>query len=59
MDTSFSINTYDSDGDVGEECILIHVSDTTILKFKDIQELEEFANVLLKRTIPEIKENLL
>lgn len=58
MNTSFSINLHDDDGDVYEKCILIHVNDTTILKFRNIQELEDFTHDLLNATIPEIKECL-
>ena len=55
MKTLFSINSYDDEGDIVDEAIFLHVSDTTILQFKDIKELEDFADNLKDRTIPEIK----
>ena len=57
MEYGFSINLYDMDGCSYDDCILVHVGDTTILKFKDTRELEEFANQILG-SLKEIKENI-
>ena len=57
MNTHFSIGLYDNEGDKYEEGIFIHVSDSTILRFKDLRELEGFSESL-PSTIREIKENL-
>ena len=54
MKSTYSMNLYDKDGDVSEECILIYTSDENILKFKDIEELKKFYDGL-KRTIREVE----
>ncbi len=56
MQYSWSVNYYDSDGDLVEKCILVHVEENTILKFPDIEHLENFAKTIL-HSIPEIKES--
>ena len=56
MNYGFSLNLRDDDGDVYEECLLVHVGDKTIIKFKDDKELEEFAKRILG-SLPEIKEH--
>jgi len=56
MQTMFSVDMCDRDGDVIEAGIFIHIENTTILKFKDTVELEDFARGLLSM-IAEIKEN--
>jgi hypothetical protein len=44
------------DGDIIEECVLIHIEEQDfILKFRDIKELREFINNLIKIEI-EINE---
>lgn len=53
----WSINFYDSDGDLFEECILVHAGEGTILKFQSVEDLETFAKEIL-RSLPEIKENI-
>ena len=58
MLTSFSINLHDNEGDIYDDGIFLHISDSTIIRFKTIDELEQFAKDLINRTIPEIKENL-
>jgi hypothetical protein len=58
MNYSFATNLYDKDGDIYEDCILVFASENTILKFKNVSDLEQFANSIL-HSIPEIKENLL
>lgn len=57
MKYSWSKNLRDSDGDIYEECILVHVGDgTAIIKFLDDKELESFANSILG-SLKEIREN--
>ena len=56
MDYSFSKNLRDSDGDVYEKCLLIHIGKDTIIKFEDDAELELFANRILA-SLPEIRNN--
>lgn len=49
MKATFSVNLHDHDGDVYEKCILIHLEDTkTILKLKDIKQLNQFISELTK-----------
>jgi len=58
MDISFVINLYDKDGDIYENGIFIFVEERTIIKFKNIEELNDFANTIKNNIIPEIKENV-
>jgi hypothetical protein len=46
MDYSFSINLYDSEGDKFQDGIFIYIGENTIVKFKDLQELEAFSENL-------------
>ena len=57
MEYTFATNLYDKDGDKYEECILVFAGENTILRFKNVEELEAFATGIIK-SIPEIKENL-
>ena len=57
MTVLFSVNTYDSDGDICDKCVLLHLNDTTTIKFDSVDELENFANDILEM-LPEIKENV-
>lgn len=52
---SFSVNHYDKDGDLIEECVLIHVG-TTILQFSTVSQLDGFIEQLTKIS-EEIKTN--
>ena len=56
MDWTFSINQYDRDGDIIDRGVFIHVGDITTIKFENSEELEAFANRILK-SLPEIREN--
>jgi len=56
MKYAFCHGLYDSDGDPYEESLLVFIGDDTIIKFKDSNELEEFANRILK-SLPEIRES--
>lgn len=40
MKATYSINLYDIDGDVWDECVLIHIGNT-ILKFDSVKQVEE------------------
>lgn len=42
----FSINTYDNEGDVTDECLLLHIDDTVILRLNDLAELQEMIKQL-------------
>lgn len=41
MRASFSVNFHDSDGDIYQECLLIHLEDRCILQLKNKADLEE------------------
>ena len=56
MTYTFSVNTYDYEGDLCEKCILAHVGNDTILKFQNSQELEDFAKAILG-SLKEIRES--
>ena len=51
----WSVNLYDSDGDVNEKCVLVHAGEQTILKFKNSEELEDFAKEIFK-SLHEMRE---
>ena len=52
---SFSVNHYDQDGDIVDECVLIHIG-TTILQLSTVSHLDSFIEQL--QTISkEIKQN--
>jgi len=58
MKISFSLNLYDKDGDKYQQCVLLFVGDEkVILNFKDLCELQEFAQQINGAVIPEIVEN--
>jgi len=54
MKYSWATNLHDYEGDIYEKCVLVFAGETTILKFKDADELKEFAHSIL-RSIDEIK----
>ena len=67
MKILFSVNSYDSDGDVIDKCVQLHmpaakgdwgapIGPQTILEFRDSNEIEEFANAILN-SLKEIREN--
>lgn len=56
MDYSFMYGGYDSSGDCYDESLLIFIGNDVIIKFKDSNELEEFAIRILK-SLPEIRQN--
>ena len=55
MTANYAINRYDEDGDLVEECIVIHVCDYVMVQFKDIADLESFSKDLIE-CIKQIKE---
>jgi hypothetical protein len=56
-DLSFSVNLHDYEGDVYEECIMVHLGNGVILQFKDLEAYEDFiARMVYMKA--EIKENL-
>jgi hypothetical protein len=48
MRASFSVNLHDSDGDVYQECLLIHLEEKVILQMKNKKDLEELIKHLNK-----------
>lgn len=66
MKIMFSVNTYDKDGDIVDRCVQLYLPAAkdqwgkqlpqTVIQFNDSNELEEFANDILK-ILPEIREN--
>ena len=41
MDIGFNINMYDQDGDVSDNCLLLHFDNTFILRLSDLKELDQ------------------
>ena len=56
-DLTFSLNLHDIDGDVYEECILIHLGNGVILQFENMDSYDEFIDNL-NYMKSEIRENL-
>lgn len=56
MDYGWSTNLHDNEGDIYEQCLLVHIGDNTIIKFKDSVELEQFAERILA-SLNEIRES--
>lgn len=56
MNYMFSVNDYGDEGELIDECVNIYIGDVTSIKFKNVEELEAFANKILS-SIKEIKEN--
>jgi hypothetical protein len=56
MKLTFSVNRFDNEGDVIDNCILLHINETTILKLVNMEELN---NVIkqLENIKNEITEN--
>lgn len=54
---TFSINSYDKDGDAYEKGVYIHIGSHVRLHFDSPEELQSFAKSLLAMD-EEIKENL-
>lgn len=53
MNVTFSVNQYDSDGDMFDKCVLLHF-ENTILRFQTVEELEEFKEGI-EKCLKEIK----
>ncbi len=49
MDVFYGINTYDHEGEIVEECIYIYIDKKFILRFEDMDELDDFIETLQKR----------
>lgn len=47
MNITFSVNLYDHEGDCYDECILLHINDTSVLRLNDKKELSELIRQLL------------
>jgi hypothetical protein len=56
MKISFSINQYDSDGDIFDEGVYLYLGDTVIIKVKNVAEVEEMSKQL-ETVASEIREN--
>jgi hypothetical protein len=54
MDYSFLKGLYNEDGDLCDEGLFVFIGKDTIIKFQDSDELEAFANKILK-SLPEIR----
>jgi hypothetical protein len=55
MKFSWAVNLHDADGDVYNKGVLAFCGDSTILRFKTPEEMEDFANEML-RCLPEMRE---
>jgi hypothetical protein len=52
---TFSCKQYDSDGDVTDTGVLLHLGNGVILRFDNPDELEKFSDQI-KGMLPELKE---
>ena len=57
MKLSFSVDLHDCEGDVFDECILIYIGESTIIKFSSFAEVVAFSSKL-SGLLLELKENL-
>lgn len=57
MQIYWGVNLHDDDGDVFEDCVLIYVDDHTILKFKDVDQLQAFVESI-DHFIPAIRKKI-
>jgi hypothetical protein len=59
MKVSWALNLYDYEGDSYEDCLLLFCGENTILKFKDSNELDAFADRIksILKTIREDEES--
>lgn len=57
MKASFSIDQHDKDGDVFDECILLHLEPNTIIRFENYREFSAFVDSL-PSVRDELRENL-
>lgn len=55
MDYAWAKNLYDGDGESYEDCLLVFIGGVTVIKFKDSDELEQFAKRILI-SLKEIRE---
>jgi peptide methionine sulfoxide reductase MsrA len=53
---TFSLNLYDDEGDQYSEGIFIHIDDNIILRFENIEDVEDFTKQLTK-IISEIRRD--
>ncbi len=51
----FSVNNYNSDGDLTEECVTLDLSNGVSIRFQNAEEMKNFAQDILKM-LPEIRE---
>ena len=51
----FSINQHDYEGDVVDDCILLHIDNNTIIRFDSSDSLERFSDDI-KNMLKEIRE---
>lgn len=56
MRATFSVNTYDRDGDLVEGCVILHVGGSVALKFANPSDLQDFADQIYAM-MAEIREN--
>lgn len=56
MKLGWALNLYDYEGDSYEDCVLLFCGENTILKFKDSNELEGFADQI-KSMLKNIRED--
>jgi hypothetical protein len=57
VELSFSVDLCDNEGDVYDECILIHIGESAIIKFSSYSEVVAFADAF-RGMLPELRENL-
>jgi hypothetical protein len=41
MKIGFSVDLHDKDGDVYDNCIVLHLGDMTMIRINDVKELEQ------------------
>ena len=54
MEYSFSVNMYDDEGDAFDTCVIAHIGPSTMVRFENVTELEQFAKKITA-SIPELR----
>jgi len=56
LNITFSKNLYDKDGDIYDDCIVLHLTENTLLRVESIEEIKNIASQLIK-IAKELDEN--
>jgi hypothetical protein len=55
MDVSFSLGQYDRDGDLWDSGVFLWIN-YVLIRFEDVNALENFGRKILEKIVPEVRE---